>query len=58
MGGVVEVHFLLAALLAEGFDHRGYFGGGEERMAAECAGSDAFFYADYFAAVKAVGRCC
>ena len=58
MGGVVEVHFLLAALLAEGVDHGGYLGGGEERVIAECAGSDAFFYADYFAAVEAVGGCC
>ena len=57
MGGVVEVHFLLAALLAEGVDHGGYLGGGEERVVAECAGSDAFFYADYFAAVEAVGGC-
>ena len=58
VGGVVQVHFLLATLLAERVDHGGYLGGGEEGMATEGAGSDAFFYADYFATVKAVGRCC
>ena len=58
VGGVVKGHLLLAALLAEGVDHGGYLGGGEEGMVAEGAGPDAFFYADYFAAVEAVGGCC
>lgn len=58
MRSVVEVHFLLAAFMAEGVDHGGYLGGSEQGMVAECAGSDTFFYADYFTAVEAVGRGC
>lgn len=52
---VVQIHLLLAALLAQGVDHGRYFLRGEERVAAECARADAFFYADYFAAVETVG---
>ena len=55
MGCVIEVHLFLSALLAQGFYHRGNFLGGEERVVAECAGADAFFHADYLAAIETIG---
>ena len=55
MGCVVYIHLLLSALLAQGVYHGTYVLGREERVTAERARADAFFHADYLAAIETVG---
>ena len=56
LGLVVKIHLFAAAFFAQGADHGLDVFRAEKRVRAEGAGADAFFYADDFAAVEAVGR--